>query len=223
MKVAFISDIHGNPFALEAVLDHIKTQEVDQIICLGDLVGYHTFPNEVIQRLRDEGITCLLGNHDLKYLTSEEPGDLVGKFMAATISLENRRFLESLPREIQFRSQGSRVLCVHGSPKDISEYLYENEENTLETMASLEADVLLAGHTHLPLVVERNNKWYINPGSVGKPKIGQIKSTYALVTFTIEGIDPQIIEVTYDNTELLEGLYHHGFPEAIIASAKTGV
>jgi putative phosphoesterase len=222
MKYAIISDIHSNHIALAEVLESIETKGVDKIICLGDLVGYHTFPNEVISMIKNNEILTIMGNHDLKYLRSETAHDVVGKFMLDHISNENKEFLKNLPPEIMFTDEGLTVQCVHGSPYNISEYMYTGGDNTESIMLDLDAEVLLAGHTHFPLIEQFGNKWYINPGSVGKPKIGSVEATYAILTLEDHHVDAEIIHVPYDASPIVEDLIRHHFPDSIIESAKTG-
>lgn len=222
MKYAVISDLHSNHVALEEVLTHIKGQGVDGIICLGDLVGYHTFPNEVIDLIKSSGATTIMGNHDLKYLRNDHPKDVIGSFMAKHITKENREYLECLPPEHLMVVEGLTLQCVHGSPDNISEYMYADGDNTESIMLTLDADILLAGHTHFPLIEQFGNKWYINSGSVGKPKIGSVEATYVLLSLLDKTVEAEIVYVPYDNTLIVEDLKKHEFPESVITSAMTG-
>lgn len=137
MRVAVLADIHGNSHALEAVLADVAGQTVDQILCLGDLVGYGAFPNEVITTIRERGIPTIMGNYDegvgfdLPACGCDFPDEqalLAGeKSLAWTqeqVTEENKAFLRGLPRELWLDLAGVRTLAVHGSPRRNNEYLF---------------------------------------------------------------------------------------------------
>jgi putative phosphoesterase len=166
------------------------------VICLGDLVGYGAFPNEVIERLRAEGIPTVMGNYDDGVGFDKEEcgcaytdpadiarGDRSLRWTQQVVTVENKAWLRTLPRELRFEAEGKRILCVHGSPRRINEYLYEDRpERSLERMlAGLEADIVLCGHTHLPYQRSVGGVDLINIGSAGKPKDGDSRACYALI------------------------------------------
>ncbi len=196
MLLAAFSDIHGNRHALEAVLTDLRAHHPDRVVCLGDLVGYGAFPNEVIDALRAADFPTITGNYDdgVGFDREEcgcaytepadiERGDRSLRWTQAQVRPENKAWLRSLPRELRFEAAGRRVLVVHGSPRRLNEYLFENRpETSLERMfASLEADVILCGHTHLPYHRRIGGVDLINVGSVGRPKDGNPRACYALV------------------------------------------
>ena len=119
MRIGILSDIHGNLPALAAVLDHIKSSQVDALYCLGDLVGYAAFPNEVVERIRTEGIPTIMGNYDdgvgfelddcgCAYTDPVEKqlGDESLAWTKAAVTTENKAFLRTLAREIRFEADG---------------------------------------------------------------------------------------------------------------------
>lgn len=137
MRVAVLADIHGNIHALTAVLSDIEQRGVDQVLCLGDLVGYGAFPNEVIAVIREKGIPTIMGNYDegvgfdLPACGCDFPDEealLAGeKSLAWTqqvVTEENKDFLRQLPRELWLDLAGIKTLAVHGSPRRINEYLF---------------------------------------------------------------------------------------------------
>jgi putative phosphoesterase len=197
MKIAVLSDIHANIHALEAVWDDLKNENPDVIYCLGDLVGYGAFPNEVISFIRNHEVPTVLGNYDegvgfdlkdcgciyrdpfLSHL-----GDLSLRWSREVTHPENKRFLRSLPIQIRLEDQRPHLLFVHGSPRKVNEYLYEDRpEATFERIAKLAGcDVLLFGHTHLPYQKRVANTLFVNIGSVGKPKDGDPRAGYVLLS-----------------------------------------
>src|SRR5262245_25706269 len=135
MRIAIFSDIHANLPALEAVLDQIRAGRYDRTYCLGDLVGYATFPNEVAARIRQERIPTVMGNYDdgvgfdrddcgCAYREEEEKrrGDQSLAWTKAHATTDTKAFLRTLKPEIRFESDGRRVLLVHGSPRKMNEY-----------------------------------------------------------------------------------------------------
>ena len=139
MKVAIISDIHGNIAALDAVLSDVKIQSPDAVYCLGDLVGYAAFPNEVIDRIQQQNIKTIIGNYDdgvgfdrdecgCAYRDREEQrlGDLSLRWTQKTVTPERKAFLQALPFDRRFVADGKRIRLVHGSPRRINEYLFED-------------------------------------------------------------------------------------------------
>jgi putative phosphoesterase len=196
MRVAIFSDIHGNMHALESVLKDIDAQAPDRVYCLGDLVGYGAFPNEVIEAVRGRGIPTIMGNYDdgvgfdkdecgCAYTTPESRrlGDESLFWSRKQVTAENKDYLRSLLPNIRFEAGGKQFLLVHGSPRKMNEYLYEDRPlANLERIArSAESDVLVFGHTHLPYTKEVAGVLLVNDGSVGKPKDGDVRAGYVLI------------------------------------------
>ena len=196
MRIAVISDVHSNHHALQSVLSDIETQDVEKILCLGDLVGYGAFPNEVIQMLSERNIPTVLGNYDEAVgLDLDDCGceykdpelDRLGKISLAwtqtRTSPAHKTHLRNLPPNIRLEVNGKRILAVHGSPRKINEFLYEDRRHvTFEHIArDANADLLLFGHTHLPYKKNVMNVLFVNAGSVGKPKDGNPRAGYAIV------------------------------------------
>lgn len=201
MKIALISDIHANLPALEAVLEDIEMKRPDVIYCLGDLIGYNLWPNQVIELIRRHGIATIAGNHDLKVskVFSTQDTEKPKKSFDNTYKLVGNKeidYLLTLPRKLrldfQFSNDNLNVLMVHGSPRSINEYLLEDlpEEYMLEMVSEFKADILCFGHTHKPyhriIKSVKNSREHfhhlINTGSVGKPKDGDPRACYVLLT-----------------------------------------
>lgn len=196
MRLAIFSDVHSNIEALQAVLADIERVGVDRVYCLGDLVGYAPFPNEVCALLRERGVETVMGNYDdgtgfdraecgCAYIKPDDRarGDLSFAWTKAHTSPENKAWLRTLPFSIRFEADGRRYLLVHGSPRRINEYVYEDRpHSSLEHIAqAAEADVLIMGHTHLSYVKQVVAVLFINVGSAGKPKDGDPRACWALL------------------------------------------
>ena len=204
MKIALFSDIHANLPALEALFASIDGQRPDAIYCLGDLVGYNIWPNEVIREIRRRGIPTIAGNYDFgigrasndcgcAYKTDEEKanGAVSISFTNQIVGEEERAYLRTLPAhirvEFQLNGEKLQLLLVHGSPRRINEYLFEDreEKSMLRILQDADADILCFGHTHQPYhrVLPANHyRHAINIGSVGKPKDGDPRGCYVLLT-----------------------------------------
>jgi putative phosphoesterase len=234
--IAAFSDIHANKHALEAVLEDIRRHAPDQVTCLGDLVGYGAFPNEVIETIRAEGIPTLTGNYDdgvgfdreecgCAYTTPEDiaHGDRSLRWTQAQVTPENKAWLRALPREVRFEAASSRVLCVHGSPRRVNEYLYEDrpERSLVRMFAGLEADVILCGHTHLPYHRRLGGLDLINVGSAGRPKDGDPRVTYALVTIDAS-VRVAFPRVEYDVELAARGIEASELPHEFAAYLRHG-
>lgn len=208
MKIAFFSDIHANLPALEAVLADIDRQKPDMVYCLGDLVGYNIWPNEVVAEIRKRSIPTIMGNHDEALLFPMDAQDQTNKGITRRLtSIDNQKYLTQLPRDIalSFNEQGNKVslLMVHGSVKAIDDYLTEDypEQEVLTMMET--TDILLCGHTHKPyhriIPVGTAYKHVINIGSVGKPKDGDPRACYVMMELdaSLSTTNSNSIEVTF--------------------------
>jgi putative phosphoesterase len=235
MRIALFSDIHANLPALEAVLADMDKQHLDAVYCLGDLVGYAPWPNEVVAEIRKRKIPTIAGNYDEGVgLTSPECGcayktdteKTLGQqsiaFTNSMVTEETRQYLRMLPRQLRItfldksdEANKIQMLLVHGSPRKINEYLFEDrpEKNFLRMLEEAEADLLFFGHTHKPyhrrLAYELHGqiryRHAINIGSVGKPKDGDPRACYVILELkpdadlsNPEGIRVNFIRVPYN-------------------------
>ena len=213
MKIALFSDIHANLPALEALFKDVGSRKPDALYCLGDLVGYNIWPNEVINEIRKRGIPTIAGNYDFgigrssddcgcAYKTDDEKanGAISISFTNEIVKDEERKYLRTLPSHIKVEFQLNKdklnLLLVHGSPRRINEYLFEDreEKSLLRIMEQADADIMCFGHTHkpyhriLPTTTDDNPHYChaINIGSVGKPKDGNPDGCYVLLTINAE-------------------------------------
>ena len=197
MTIAILGDIHGNLPALEAVLDDLSSRHPDAVYCLGDLVGYGAAPNEVVERIRAEGIATIMGNYDdgvgfdrddcgCAYRDEDEKarGQRSLMWTRAHTTEDHKAFLRSFPAELRFDVAGRRILLVHGSPRKMNEYLFADRPlSSFERLAaSSNADVIVFGHTHRPYTKVAGNVLFVNAGSVGKPKDGDWRACHVLLT-----------------------------------------
>jgi putative phosphoesterase len=183
MKIAVISDIHGNRVALDHVLDEISAdllpEQGDQIVCLGDLITLGPDPVGVLRRVRDLGCVNILGNHDEFMLDLKKVREYT-KVPAVIRSVEwahellseaDRSFFKSFKTEHEIVAQGRRVRFFHGSPTSHSEDVTANMSPAKldQLVGGVPGDVLVFGHTHLQMLIQHQGRYILNPGSLGSP------------------------------------------------------
>jgi putative phosphoesterase len=256
MRIALFSDIHANLPALEACLRSIDEQKPDAVYCLGDLVGYNIWPNEVINEVRRRGIPTIAGNYDQGIgLLSDDCGcayktDKEKEMGAISISYTNsmvndaeRNYLKTLPAhiriEFQLNSGKFNLLLVHGSPRKINEYLFEDreEKSMMRIMEGADADILCFGHTHKPYhrifhsMIENKTHFRhaINIGSVGKPKDGNPRGCYVILTINgdsnmavSESIAVEFVRFDYDIEKAARAVEQSPLPDAYAAMLRNG-
>ena len=235
MRIGILSDVHSNLPALGAVLSAIDAAGVDERYALGDLVGYAPWPNEVLERLRSEGIPIVMGNYDdgtgferdecgCAYTNPAEKalGDESFAWTKAHTSDENKAWLRTLHPEIRFEADGRRYLLVHGSPRRINEYLYEDkpDETFARIAAGADADVIVCGHTHRPYDKTVGQARFVNVGSAGKPKDGDPRACWALLDTATSTVE--IRRVTYDVEAAAKAVEESDLPSEFAAQLREG-
>ncbi|MFL5747171.1 MAG: metallophosphoesterase family protein [Niastella sp.] len=257
MKIALFSDIHANLPALEAFFKSVEVQQPDAIYCLGDLVGYNIWPNEVINEIRKRGIPTIAGNYDYgigrsgddcgcayKTDTEKANGAVSISFTNEIVNNAERKYLRTLPAhikvEFQLNNDTLNLLLVHGSPRKINEYLFEDreEKSMLRIMQDADADVMCFGHTHKPyhrvLAASEDDKeryrHAINIGSVGKSKDGDPRGGYVLLhinensaIYDKETIQVEFVRFEYDVEKAAKAVEDSRLPNAYAESLRKGV
>ena len=257
MKIALFSDIHANLPALEACFENIEKRQPDQIFCLGDLVGYNIWPNEVIRFIRQRGIPTIAGNYDFgigrssddcgcAYKTEEEKanGAVSIAYTNQIVQAAERQYLRGLPKHIRIElemqsGEPISLLLVHGSPRKINEYLFEDREaaSMLRILEGAQADILCFGHTHKPyhrvLNSGTDSKPYfrhaINIGSVGKPKDGDSRGGYVLLELddksrlgNEKSIRVEFVRFEYDVEKAARAVAESPLPDAYSMALRLG-
>ena len=220
---AVFSDVHGNLPALEAVLADIAARNLRAAVCLGDLVGYGPWPNEVALLIRERGIPTVMGNYDqgigfasgdcgCVYRTDEQRAEGAAslKWTTQVVSDEVRTHLRSLDDALVLETPGGQLLAVHGSPRRINEYLFaDRPQSAMERLArQFPYAAILCGHTHVPYVRRAADTLFVNDGSAGRPKDDDWRACYAVVdpaTLDSSG-GVTFVRVPYDFPRLLAGL-----------------
>jgi predicted phosphodiesterase len=231
MRVAVLSDLHANPFALDAVLADLP-HDVDTAVCLGD-VAIGPFPNEAIWRLRELDCPVVMGNWDFWILDGvPELGGEVGprlkaqgEWCGARLDRADRSFLRSFQPRFELRLDGLRGLFFHGSPRSFTDMLLPDVSSAVldRALEGVKADLFVAGHTHLQMLRRRPDSLFANVGSVGLPfsegpSGGSLRvsrwAEYALATVDARGLTFEFRRVAYDVDELLSAARASGMPHA---------
>jgi predicted phosphodiesterase len=257
MRIALFSDIHANLPALEAFFSDVDNRKPDAVYCLGDLVGYNIWPNEVINEIRKRNIPTIAGNYDFgigrasddcgcAYKTDEEKANGAVSILLNNelIKSEERKYLRSLPAHIRvefhLNNDKLNLLLVHGSPRKINEYLFEDrdEKSMIRIMQDADADIMCFGHTHKPYhrILNSGNDYEphyrhaINIGSVGKPKDGNPQGGYVIITINENGsilqkdsIQVEFIRFNYDIEKAAKAVEDSRLPNAYAESLRKGI
>lgn len=178
MKIGLISDIHCNLTGLERALDLLD--DCDEVLCAGDLIYQFRFSNDVLATLRRRKVQAIPGNHD-KGILYDPRHPLLG---SPTIDPGQLEYLAGLPNTLSLKLNGSTVAMFHGSPWDEvrgtgSYYLFPQDHEALKRLAAVDADIIVLGHTHLPMAIWVDGRFVINPGSCGEPRDGTNNLTCA--------------------------------------------
>ena len=195
MKIAIISDLHSNKYAVDRVFNDINKESVDHILVAGDLVGYYYWPSEVVQLcMRDSRVQCIQGNHEANLKQASESSESISRLTKQygsgykrciqSMSSKEMNWLFSLPIELTIEIGGITFYLSHGSLSSTDEYLYPNApiEKLISNYSN--ADFTVFGHTHYSFIHTNKNLCLLNPGSVGQPRDHGNLSSYAIVDST---------------------------------------
>ena len=241
MRVAVISDIHGNAHALDAVLKAVARERPDAVWCLGDLVGYGPRPNRCTRVVAAHADLCLSGNHDLGVLGTIAITDFSAdagasaRWTRAVLEPESRDYLSALEPS----AATSRAELFHASPRDpIWEYVV-SAEAVEAAFAATTAPVVLVGHSHVALAILEaggaiagglapggeeielgRGRWLLNPGSVGQPRDGDPRAAWLLLDF--RSGHASFRRVDYDVAATQREIRERGLPEGLAARLDLG-
>jgi putative phosphoesterase len=248
MRIAIISDIHANLPALEAVLEGIDMQKPSAIFCLGDLVNQNVWNNEVIEKIRQRKIHTVKGNHDegiasgkkffpftYTYDEAKEWGIEAIAYTLEHITNESKIFLAALPLQLHIKIEQKNekpfvLTLMHGSPLGIFDKIFRfmplSHYASMIDMA--ETDILLTGNTHTPLhkIIPKEEdsrtiyRHLINPGSVGRPRDGDWRASYAIITLDTtkqlrtdaDAVKFDFYRIKYDLGKAVKAIKNNGLP-----------
>ena len=229
MRVAIVSDIHANWQALEAVLEDIKKQGCEKVLCLGDLAMAGPQPRVVIDYVRGQANwTVIQGNTD-KLIGDFSP-QIIDKMKSAfpvmanallddvlVLEEDKKEYLKNLPAQMNLEIEGVKILMVHGSPRRNNEDILPDMplEQIQEILEGVDADLIFCGHTHVPCGYQTNKKQtVVNVGSVGRPMTEDARACYVIADFQDGGFSVEHRFVDYDRDGAAEVMRSRGFEGA---------
>ncbi len=185
MRIAVISDIHSNLHALEEVAGAIEEEDIDMVLCAGDIVGYGAFPNEcceIVERLADRAV---VGNHDLAAVAKDTRlmnpyAAKAAEWTSEHLNGDSKLFLDSLKTGARFALDDSAAGLFHGSPTSVWEYIFEDDVGS-DMLETAKVDIIVLGHTHVPFIKDFGRKCVLNPGAVGQPRDGDSRASFAIM------------------------------------------
>jgi putative phosphoesterase len=231
MRIGLIADIHGNLIALERVLSELQREQVDQIICLGDVAALGPQPHEVLERLRELKCPIVMGNTDDWYLQPLPEGDdelreIVG-WGLQQLTDADLAYLRSFQPVIEMRLETDQaLLCFHGSPRSYHDVIASTTPvaEVRSMFAGYQAWIMVGGHTHVQMLRHYEQAFLINPGSVGLPGVGPQRedlprntdvhwAEYAILTLRNGHFSVDLRRTPLDIPALLQVGYASGMPD----------
>lgn len=218
MKIALISDIHGNWFYLQSVVQQLETDQVDLVYCLGDLVGYYDAPEAVVDWCMRNNIACVKGNHE-KYLLNELTFDPQKEqyyriqIHQAALNETHLSYLRNLPDSIEVTHEGRSFYLTHSKPADCESYAFDVDQ--LDRASLLSYDYYCFGHTHIPMIRYHYGTAVVNPGSIGQPRDFSRQPSYAVIDLSAETVSLKKLKVDYQS--YCETLLEKRFDPKVVA------
>lgn len=225
MKIAVLSDIHGNGVALKYVISEIKKQNINKVIILGDVVMKGPMPSEVMTGLKSLNVLgWIKGNTDewFKEINEESTPktkrekELYNycKYAKANMSEENIEFINNLPVEYSLVFNGVKILCVHGTPKSIVQAIDGSVpvNEIKEMIKDVKEDIIICGHSHCPFIGEVEGKKIFNTGSIGNSLDRDNSASYGILDFSDGNIKLINRRISYPIDEIIEIAEKNNFP-----------
>jgi len=227
MRLAILGDIHGNLPALQVAYDMAIEAKAEKVYHLGDLGGYAPFVNEVVDFLIEHRIEGVQGNYDeavafdkkhcgCKYEDEfqAQMSHLSFEWTKEHVTEKSKNYMKNLPFQISFEVGGKKVKIFHATPTKNNLYWYENrpEQFFLLMAEKAEADIMIYGHTHIPYFKKLNDKYFINAGSVGKPKDKDPRTCTCLVEITDSDVRVTFLRKDYDIQTVVKAIIKSDLP-----------
>jgi putative phosphoesterase len=225
MKIAVLSDIHGNGVALDYVIKDMEEQGINHVVILGEVVMKGPMPGEVMEALKKlsplgwiKGNTDIWLEDDLKgwQPSSEREIQLYSyyNYAAKRLTNEQKAFLKELPLAFSFKCGNIEALCVHGTPKSIVEAIDNlvSEEDIRKAIEGTRQDIILSGHSHRTFLTKLDDKVIFNVGSIGNSLDGDNTASYGILEFTEEGLKIGNMRIEYPTEEILRIAEERKFP-----------
>jgi predicted phosphodiesterase len=241
MRVAIISDMHGNDFGFEVALNDLARTQVDQIVCLGDAIQGGPQPAQTVKRLRDLGCPVVMGNADDWMLTGEDSGAegkasekmlAVREWSLSQLSEADKAFISGFQPTVEIDLGGDKkLLCFHGSPTSFDDVILPttSEEDFQRFLGAFQPAIMTGGHTHMQQIRRLSDTFFFNPGSVGFAYSHQQPeddfradpwAEYAILTHDDGRLGLEFRRVPYDAQEMINVYLNSGRPFADEAAGQ---
>ena len=210
MRIGVIADVHSNIVALDTMLDVFASANVDCICCLGDIIGIGPYPEEIVQRMKKiPNLYCVYGNHEeyfmkrnYEHMRQEEA--LFHMWEHNLLSKDSTNWITSLPKCINKVFDKVSCTIMHYGNDYKAMLLNPTGEQLVSLFANVDSQLVLYGHVHTPSIVQYQNRWFINPGSLGCPGIDKNICRGVIVNINDENISWEVLEVPYAVNEVLQ-------------------
>ncbi|QBD79430.1 metallophosphoesterase [Ktedonosporobacter rubrisoli] len=230
MRIGLIADIHSNFIALEQVLSELQQEQVERLICLGDVVAEGPQPHEVLERLRELKCPVVIGNTDDWYLQPVPAGDEelreIVEWGLQQMTEADLDYLRSFPAVIEMELETDKtLLCYHGSPQSYRDVIASTTPGAeiRRMFAGTQAGIMVGGHTHVQMLRRHEQALLLNPGSVGLPGIGPERedlprnqdvhwAEYAILTLDNGHVSVDLRRTPLDVSAILHAGYASGMP-----------
>jgi putative phosphoesterase len=219
MKIAFISDIHGNFSALSAVFRDISKLKIKKVFCLGDIVNYYFEPDKCIDLLKKNNVSCIKGNHEkILFETLDNKikltkyAKIYGKSILINLKklkTKHLQFLNNLKYQKKIQINGKKILLAHGAPWKNDFYFYPNLNNKwVKKISKYKYDFIILGHTHIPMIKNLSkNRKLLNPGSVGQPRDKTCGASWMILD--TKNMDFKLVKTKYNHATIKKQIYKY--------------
>lgn len=225
MKIAILADPHSNLVALQAVLAAAKRHSPEMYLLAGDIVGYGPKPNEVVELANEIGATAVRGNHDQSvidrdYSWMNQNAAEAARWTAGVITPRNLDRLTSLSDSELLEVDGKKIGLYHGSIESMYDYVTDIGRAELMLRQS-DSDIVVCGHTHVPMRARAGDKIFINPGSVGQPRDGNPKASFVILD--AKSLSVELVRVSYDIEATKREMTAAGLPRFLSERLSKGM
>lgn len=227
VKIAFISDIHGNAVALEAVLEDLKKKNIEKICVLGDICYRGPDPKRSLELIQSLQAEVIKGNADEWVVRGVRQGEVPDgalemmnkerEWIFSNLESTDIDYLSQLPTELHLNEHGIEIFAFHATPTSLFDVIPQNAEDSLlheMVLSKKDATIYLYAHIHKPYIRYINGRVIMNIGSIGLPFDGVTKASYGIITIDESGFSTSIERVNYDTEKVMKHYREVGYPNA---------
>ncbi|WP_213521303.1 metallophosphoesterase family protein [Nonlabens sp.] len=240
-KMLLFGGIYSNLQALSSLIQIAQEKGIppENCICTGDIIGYCGQPQETLDTFKKWRVHSILGNVEIQLRDDEDDcgcdfttgsrcdgfSEIWYAFAKANLHTNTRDFFKSLPDHIILEYAGKKIGVVHGSYDQVAQLVFKSTDwkEKQASLASLEADVIIAGHCGLPFIDQQKDHLWLNPGVIGMPANDGNSDTWAMILDDANGFEYEHIPVSYDYLTAIEEMKKHHLPQEYALTLETGI